>query len=698
MQGPGQDHLARHVARVRATLLADGADARGVAEAIGPVALDEGQPEAEGPLGSLVRGFGLDGTTRDMVLAAIALQEDPSLAGRVGARVGWGRLVPGGPDGPSAALLAALVTAAEPGGARGWSVGDDAGAPVWHVGLLVPSVAGAAAGRDLHTLPVHVPGHWVASLSGRRQLSAELWPVARRLLPALPLELVALPDDWRETLAHTAGAFFTREAAPSLFEAVEGFAAGQGLVMQLTGPSGTGKTALAKGLAHRLQRPLIVVDGAALAASQRLHELLHVLFVEAQLYGELLCLERSDALLRSDTPAAGAFRRLIERHRVCVLVEARDGGGLDPRVVDAAVLRYDLPHPGVEARKHLWQTQFPERVSLDIDVDIDHLSATFPLTGAGIRNVGRLLSIAAVGAETGGEEEGGRIIVTQTQVAEAAGLQIRDTLPTDLLTVQRVRRTLDDLVLDDQTFHEVDEIRRAIRVRTSTLEKWGLRRVFQRGLGVICLFDGPSGTGKTHCAEVLASAAGLDLVRVRSSQVTNKYIGEAEKALERIFELTDPNRHLLLFDEADGFFAKRTSVQRSSDRYANMEINSLLQLTEAYSGVVVLTTNLKEQMDKAFERRITFKVSFPMPDPKSRERIWRALLPAELPLADDVDLGQMAEDFPLTGGSIKNAILRAAYAAGEAVALSQAALETAARREAAACGMLVREPGTHSDF
>ena len=324
---------------------------------------------------------------------------------------------------------------------------------------------------------------------------------------------------------------------------------------------------------------------------------------------------------------------------------------------------------------------------LDADVDPGKLAGR-NLTGRQIRNAATLTHIA-----TERDEASQMLVVGQQQLLMASELQVRSDAHDGAIGLHQGRavgRDLSDLVLPGEVAAQIDEIVHAIQRRQTILNEWGLHTVFHRGIGVVCLFDGPSGVGKTHCAEWLAATTDLLLHRVRSSQVTSKYIGETEKRLEEIFEQIDPRRHLLLFDEADSFFSKRTSVSRATDRYSNMEINTLLQLIEAFSGVVVLTTNLKEQMDKAFERRITYHVNFPMPDADARLRIWRALLPATMPLDMDVDVDELAEDYPLSGGGIKNVILRAAYAGAKEGRVTQAHLAAKAREEAVAGGILIR--------
>ena len=194
-------------------------------------------------------------------------------------------------------------------------------------------------------------------------------------------------------------------------------------------------------------------------------------------------------------------------------------------------------------------------------------------------------------------------------------------------------------------------------------QKWGFAAKSSRGLGIAALFAGASGTGKTLAAEVLANELQLDLCRIDLSQVVSKYIGETEKNLRRVFDAADEGGAVLLFDEADALFGKRSEVKDSHDRYANIEISYLLQRMEAYRGLAILTTNMKNAVDAAFLRRIRFIVQFPFPDAAQRAEIWRRILPAATPTAA-LDVERLAQ-LNVAGGSIRNIALNAAFLAAD---------------------------------
>jgi SpoVK/Ycf46/Vps4 family AAA+-type ATPase len=226
-----------------------------------------------------------------------------------------------------------------------------------------------------------------------------------------------------------------------------------------------------------------------------------------------------------------------------------------------------------------------------------------------------------------------------------------------------------------------------LRHRLTVLERWGFSGKSPRGLGIAALFAGESGTGKTMAAEVLANELHLELYRIDLSAVVSKYIGETEKNLARLFDAAEDSGAILLFDEADALFGKRSEVRDSHDRYANIEVSYLLQRIESYRGLAILTSNQKAALDRAFQRRLRFVVHFPVPDAAEREAIWRRVFPPETPTRG-LDHARLAR-LHVAGGSIRNIALNAAFLAAEAGApvgmphLLQAAHGEAAKLERA---------------
>jgi hypothetical protein len=221
----------------------------------------------------------------------------------------------------------------------------------------------------------------------------------------------------------------------------------------------------------------------------------------------------------------------------------------------------------------------------------------------------------------------------------------------------------DDLVLPESTLARLRELSAAIERRHLVFDEWGFNQHTTGGGGVVALFAGASGTGKTMTAAVIANELGFDLYRIDLSSVVSKYIGETEKNLDRIFRAARSGHVMLFFDEADALFGKRSEVKDAHDRYANIEVAFLLQRLEEHDGVVVLATNLRRNVDDAFARRMQFVIEFSPPDPALREQLWRTIFPPTAPLAGDIDWPFLAKQFTLTGGEIRNVALDAAFLA-----------------------------------
>jgi hypothetical protein len=251
-----------------------------------------------------------------------------------------------------------------------------------------------------------------------------------------------------------------------------------------------------------------------------------------------------------------------------------------------------------------------------------------------------------------------------------------------------------DIVLPEDITDSLLELTARVRHRKTVYEKWGFDKSITTARGITALFQGAPGTGKTMVAGVIARDLGLELYRVDVSRITSKWIGETEKNLGALFDAAEEGQVMLLFDEADSLFAKRTEVKSSVDRYANMEVNYLLQRLDTFEGIAVLTTNFGNAIDPAFKRRLTYRVTFPFPDEEMREQLWRSLIPPQVPVQGTLDFASLSQRFRLSGGYIRNAALRAAFlAAEEGSSLTHDHLERAIRMEFREIGKLA-ESGT----
>jgi SpoVK/Ycf46/Vps4 family AAA+-type ATPase len=265
------------------------------------------------------------------------------------------------------------------------------------------------------------------------------------------------------------------------------------------------------------------------------------------------------------------------------------------------------------------------------------------------------------------------------------------------MLAQRItpKATWNDIVLPEQQHILLRHIADQVNQRNKVYDSWGFRRRNSRGLGMTVLFAGESGTGKTMGAEILANHLQLDLYRIDLSAVVSKYIGETEKNLRKLFDAAEDGGALLFFDEADALFGKRSEVKDSHDRYANIEVNYLLQRLEAYQGLAILATNLKSGLDDAFTRRLRFCVTFPKPDEAQRLLIWQQVFPNELPLAA-LDYAYLAKTFKFAGGSIYNVALNAAFmAASDGQMVTMSHILTAIRIELSKEDRLINERDFH---
>lgn len=412
----------------------------------------------------------------------------------------------------------------------------------------------------------------------------------------------------------------------------------------LCGDERAGKRAVASAACEQMGLRLYVARAADLPAAATEREATARLWErEAVLGGCALLVEVEDG----DGPeTARAVAAYAERIRAPLLVSARE----PVRTATRTPVRLDVDRPAPVEQRALWYDALgPAAASLN--GALDGLVAQFHLGAREIRLAG-----AQALAEGGDSGLGGRLW-------EACRAQARPRLD-DLAERIRGGAGWDDLVLPDDQARTLRDVVTHVRHRTRVYEQWGFGRSGARGLGISALFAGPSGTGKTLAAEVVANELGLDLYRIDLSQVVSKYIGETEKNLRRVFDAAEEGGAVLLFDEADALFGKRSEVKDSHDRYANIEVSYLLQRMEAYRGLAVLTTNLKASIDTAFLRRIRFVVNFPFPDAVQRAGIWQRAFPPATP-TDGLDAARLAR-LNVAGGNIRNIALGAAFLAAGA--------------------------------
>jgi len=375
-------------------------------------------------------------------------------------------------------------------------------------------------------------------------------------------------------------------------------------------------------------------------------------------------LELSRQLQEGAAAPAGPFLILQSRD---LTIEPLDKSS-KVRVLDAEL-------PARLMRAQAWRRKLGDAAKLS-DAEFQALASTF---GFEREQIATAVALAIDGA-------GDKAIDVKTLRAAACEVA-RASTPQ---SVRRLETTLNwnDLVLPPALEAELRAIPAQVELGAKVWEEWGFSRRIPYGQGVAALFSGPSGTGKTMAAQIIAGEMGVPLFHVDLAQTVSKYIGETEKALGRIFDAAEGAGAVLLFDEADALFGKRSEVRDAHDRYANIEVAYLLQRMEEYRGLAILTTNAKQNVDPAFLRRLRFVVDFPVPDAEDRLKICKGMFPGAAPLAKDVDLLFLAERVALTGGNIQQIALRAAFdAASDEGTITMAHVVAATRRELNKLGM-----------
>ncbi|HUQ52110.1 MAG TPA: AAA family ATPase [Gammaproteobacteria bacterium] len=326
----------------------------------------------------------------------------------------------------------------------------------------------------------------------------------------------------------------------------------------------------------------------------------------------------------------------------------------------------DVKPPTSEQRAKLWR----DSLGQGTEEDSQFLATQYPLAPA-------LIVRAAEAAKT--RANGGKL---QPEDIYAGVRAVLDDKLGDYAKRVDVTQSWDDLVLPQDQLDAIKYLVARIRQRRTVYEQWGFAAKVGKGLGTSALFSGPPGTGKTMVAALIAKELGLELYQVDMAKVTSKWIGETERNLAALFDAAEAGHAILLFDECDSLFGKRTDVKSSNDRYANLETNYLLQRLESFTGICLLTTNHENAIDPAFMRRLSLHVRFELPEAAEREQLWRAMLPAAAPVAPSLDVAALARRFVMSGGYIRNAALRAAFvAADEGSAITTRHLECAAKLE-----------------
>jgi hypothetical protein len=633
-------YLVARLARVERAL----ADHAGLEPQLAPEALPEKIAtgmDAPPALETLVELFGLTPFERDLLLLCAGVELDARLAPLCAAAQGNDQQ-----DYPTFGLALAALPGAD------WAaLSPDAALRYWQLITV-------ERGRSLTRSPLRIDERILHYLVGISHLDDELAGLVRSL-PA--------PDDL--VPSH-------QKAAEEIVAAWLGSPAGAGRpVIQLCGAEVAAKRAIAAAGAGMLGLKLYLMPAAALPVVPRDFDRLWRRWQREAALSESVLMLDCDGLDRHDLQRESAISRLVEASHGLLIVSGPERRGPWQR----PVLTIDVARPTADEQRRAWRAALgPAAAALNGQVDnlVAQFNLSLPTIIAAASSALGQAQLEAAEAEPEGAVNPNRLGAALWEVCRR---QARPQLD-DLAQRIDVRAGWDDLVLPEIQRQVLLEIAAQVRQRGRVYEHWGFQAKSNRGLGISALFAGSSGTGKTMAAEVLATDLALDLYRIDLSGVVNKYIGETEKNLRRVFDAAEAGGVILLFDEADALFGKRSEVRDSHDRHANIEVSYLLQRMESYRGLAILTSNLKEALDKAFLRRLRFIVDFPFPRQEERLLIWQGVFPVTTP-TKDLDYAKLAR-LNVAGGSIRNIAVNAAFlAANDDRPVGMGHILHAARRE-----------------
>lgn len=448
----------------------------------------------------------------------------------------------------------------------------------------------------------------------------------------------------------------TADAAPDPSGLARALRAGARLCFLREKPGSSGRNLAVAGLAAA-GRPVVALDLGRLGPNEDALTVARIAMRDARLRGaglvagpiEALADRGIGAVRAFADPAAAAPGADAELAAPVLLIGRRSW---EPSWSHDVPVILDVDPPTSSDRAELWRRTLNGSAGT---VDPAEVTQHFRLTPEQVTRAARAARLQAVAS---GTELGIEHLRSGARAQNAAGLE-------NLAKRIVPRVGWDDLVLPEPTLHGLQELASRARNRERVIDEWGMRPGGGRGRGITGLFAGDSGTGKTMSAEVIAGVLGLDLYSINLATVVDKYVGETEKNLERIFSEADGINGVLLFDEADAIFGKRSEVRDAHDRYANIETAYLLQRMESFDGLALLSTNLRANLDDAFARRLDAVIDFPLPDPEFRQVLWERCLGPDVPRGDDVDLEFAAKRFELSGGNIRSIAVTAAYFAAE---------------------------------
>jgi SpoVK/Ycf46/Vps4 family AAA+-type ATPase len=456
-------------------------------------------------------------------------------------------------------------------------------------------------------------------------------------------------------------------------------------IFSFYGAYGSQKQEVSSALCNELGVSLLVVDLLALHNADIYFERgMDLLLRESNLIPAALFFKNSDFIFSGDERdpyIKRYFLKEIDNNVKLAFISSMDMLPIHGEFLKQKLISLQFPVPDYPYRKKLWE-YYLKNYLLDTDIDMKEIAGKYNLTGGQIRDIVSTAGAFALWRSPDNTR------ITQDDLQQACHLHSNQKL-NNLAQRIKPKHGWDDIILIAQSKAKLKELVDMFKYKHTVYDEWGFNQKLSLGKGISALFYGEPGTGKTLACEIVAFELGMELYKIDISTVVSKYVGETEKNLKRIFSEAECSNAILFFDEADALFGKRTEVKDAHDRYANIEVSYLLQQIDEYNGIVIMATNLSQNIDRAFERRLHFSINFPFPEEKLRLLIWKNIFPQTTPIENNIDFSFLAKKFDISGGHIKNIALTAAfYAAKESKPISMNYIIKACKTEYEKMGRL----------
>eukprot|EP00935_MAST-01C_sp_MAST-1C-sp1_P000007 g7.t1 len=530
------------------------------------------------------------------------------------------------------------------------------GASLVREGIL--NLQGAEFGGDLTECTAEVDRRMLDFVVGLDTEFSELIDGSHLYAPTVSVDDVVMAEEHKNLVVNTVKHFDLYKQAQKNLEVHKKIAYGRGLALLFFGPSGTGKTMMANALAALLGKKILLINFPSLGFNEA-GAIIKLIFREAKIHDAILFFDECESVFMSREKSAGRVNMVLtelERHEGLSILATNRPFDLDEAMHRRVTLAIEFRKPDHLLRKRIWAALKPEKLPLAEGVDLAELALKYELTGGFIKNAWlSALSIAVA-------RDGLKPVVTQEDLRSGAAHQLRGKL--QLVDFERrvvPTRGLDDVILPEELKQTLTQIVNYGKAQAILFGQWGFDKQHGGARGTAAFFYGPPGTGKTMAAEAMGYDLGRPLKVVNCAQLLSKWVGESQKNIDAVFQEAKACDAVLVFDEAEGLFGTRgDSGGEGAGRHDTINVGVLLHQMETFGGLVIVISNLRERIDKAFFRRFKFVLEFGMPSAELRAKLWRLILPAEAPTSDDVDLKALARDYELAGGSIKSAVFRAA--------------------------------------